>query len=208
MKLSILKLQAKNYKLKANKGFTLLEMLVAVGILSIVILISLSSFLAVLNAQKKNIAIGSIQENLGFSMEVMLREIRMGQSYYCGDTTGDFGNGSNNRDCKEGGPTLTFKNYLDYLVVYRLSNGKIEKYTSANKCSDPLECAQPTASDFFSLTFPEITINDLTFYVKGSDASDIFQPRVTITVLGEMGVKQITKSKFNLQTTVSKRKPE
>lgn len=194
-------------------GFTLMEMVVAVGILSIVILISSSAFLAVLNAQRKTAAIETIQENLRFSLEIMLREIRTGQFYYCGLTAGEFGNGSNTQDCADGGPALTFRNYRGYLIVYRLKNEKIEKYVSLDTCSSGPGCQPPSSDgDFLTLTFPEIKINDLKFYVIGSkpynqdDSSpDTKQPRVTITIRGEMNIGEKGASKFNVQTTVSQR---
>ena len=177
-----------------KKGFTLIEMLVAVGILSVVILISLSSFLAVLNAQKKSIVIETIQENLRFSAEMMLREIRTGRFYYCGSAAGDFGSGSNNKDCSAGGPALTFKNYLGQVVIYRLFNGQIQKSSDGG-------------ASFLGITFPEITISDLKFYVVGSNPPpDTSQPRVTISIKGEAGTTaQRSKSEFNVQTTISQR---
>jgi len=197
---------------KKNKGFTLIEMIVVLGAFTIVITISLSSFLAILNAQKKSISIGNVQENLRFAMEMMLKEIRTGTSYYCGIVYDDFGNGANNRDCASGGPVITFRTPSFKVIIYRLKNGVIEKYSS--DYSNP-QCASTPSDDdcFLKMTFPEIKIQDLKFYVVGSrplilsDSSpDKLQPRVTITLLGNMGLSQKgTLSSFNIQTTVSQR---
>lgn len=174
-----------------RNGFTLIEMLVAVGALSFVILISLSSFLAVLNAQKKTAGIQNIQENLIFSMEMMLREIRTGTFYYCG-----YGSGSNTNDCQSGNSVFTFKNYLGKTVIYRLNNGRIEKSSDGG-------------STYSVITFPEINVSDLKFYVVGSTGAgqgDSNQPRVTITMKGEAeGATPKLKSQFNVQTTISQR---
>ena len=80
-----------------NAGFTLIEMIVSLGVFTFVILISMGSFLAILGAQKKAIAVGTLQENLRFSIETMLKDIRVGYSYYCGDFENIFGEPGQNR---------------------------------------------------------------------------------------------------------------
>lgn len=196
-----------------NKGFTLIEMIVVLGAFTIVITISLSSFLAILNAQKKSVSIENVQENLRFALEMMLKEIRTGTSYYCGTVYDDFGNGANNKDCANGGPAITFRTPSLKVIIYRLKDRVIEKYSS--DYINP-QCPVSTPSDddcFLKMTFPEIKIQDLKFYVVGSRpyiASDPspneLQPRVTITLLGNMGLSQKgTLSSFNIQTTVSQR---
>lgn len=173
---------------KLKKGFTLIEMLVATSVFSVTVLISLGSFLAVLSAQKKANAIANIQENIKFSVEMMLREIRTGKNYYCG-----YGDGTNTNDCPNGGSVITFRNYLGQTVIYRLNGNQIEK-------------SDDGGFNYLAVTFPEITITDFKFYVSGSNPSpDITQPRVTMTVAGETGLTIKTKSKFNIQTTISQR---
>lgn len=176
------------FKIAGNKGFTFFEMLVATTILSFVVLISLGSFLAVLAGQKKANAISTIQENLKFAVEMMMREIRTGKNYYCG-----YGTGSNTLDCPNGGNVITFRNYLGQTIIYRLNGSKIEKSDNGG-------------ASYLSMTFPEITISNLTFYVLGSNPPpDQNQPRVTITVAGQTGITPRTMKKFNIQTTVSQR---
>ena len=126
-----------------------------------------------------------------FSLEMMLREIRTGRFYYCG-----YGNGSDTNDCASGGNVLTFKNYLGKTVIYRLNNGRIEKSSDGG-------------STYSVITFPEVQISDLKFYVLGSvpaGQGDAVQPRITITIKGEAETAmQKSKSEFNIQTTVSQR---
>lgn len=201
---------------KKSGGFTLIEMLVVLGAFTFVITISLSSFLAILKAQKKSIATETVQENLRFSLEAMLRDIRTGIFYYCGDTNDDFGNGSNNKDCLNGGPVITFRNPSSKIIIYRLNNETVEKYSSdytGINCSMtvvPPIIADPNDPDcFLKLTFPEIKIEKLKFYVIGSNlyiSGDLQQPRVLISLIGSMGSKETgTFSSFNIQTTVSQR---
>ncbi len=173
---------------QSERGFTLIEMLVATSVLSVTVLISLSSFLAVLAAQKKANAVANVQENIKFSVEMILREIRTGKNYYCG-----YGTGSDTNDCPNGGTVITFRNYLGQTIIYRLNGSQIEK-------------SDDGGFNYLAVTFPEIKITDLKFYVLGSDPPpDTSQPRVIITIAGEAGITAKAKSHFNIQTTVSQR---
>lgn len=199
---------------KFKKGFTLIEMIVVLGAFTFVITISLSSFLAILNAQKKSIAIENVQENLRFALEMMLKEIRTGTSYYCGTVYDDFGNGANNKDCSGGGPIITFKTPSLKIIIYRLKDGVIEKYSNDYTNLQCLISSPSNDNCFLKITFPDINIQNLKFYVVGSrpyipadTPPDEMQPRVTITLLGNMGLSQKgTLSSFNIQTTVSARR--
>lgn len=190
----------KRYNKNFKKGFTLIEMIVALGVFSVIALISLGSFLVVLGAQRKSVSIGNVQENLRLTLEMMAKEIRVGRFYYCGNFADDFGNGANYQDCANGGPAVTFRS-AGGTTVYRVNNQRIEKSKDAG-------------SSFSVITFPEVRIDDLTFYVSGSrpyipsePAPDTKQPKVTITVKGTMGIESKgSKSEFNIQTTVSQRK--
>lgn len=189
-------------------------MIVAVGAFTFVILISLGSFLAILNAQNKAITAETVEGNLRFAIEMMLKEIRSGTFYYCGATYDDFGNGSNVKDCASGGPTFSFKNNAGNLIIYRLKNASLEKYAS-NFTNPQCLLSMPTDDDcFLKITFSEINIENLVFYVSGSrpyvtsdSPPDTKQPKTTITIKGSMGFAQRgTLSEFYVQTTASQRK--
>lgn len=64
---------------KSNQGFTLIELMVAVGIFSIVSLMAISIFLTALQAQRKISALQTVQEHGRYLMEIMSKEIRMSQ---------------------------------------------------------------------------------------------------------------------------------
>lgn len=200
-------LKFKKMKRFKKDGFTLIEMIVSLGVFTIIALISAGSFLIVLGAQKKSISAGNIQENLRITLEMMAKEIRTGTSYYCGSSKDDFGSGSDTRDCSVGGLALTFY-FTNRTLIYRVNNQRIEKYIDGNTS---LACpvSDPTDDDCFSIiTFPEVKIDNLTFYVTGSDiVSDTAQPKVTIVLKGSMDMtSKASESEFNIQTTVSQRR--
>lgn len=188
-----------------NKGFTLIEMIVSLGVFTFVVLIALGSFLAILGAQKKAIAVGTLQENLRYSIETMLKEIRMGYNYYCGDFENNFGQPGQSRDCNNGGKTITFITRNDDIIIYRSNNNRIEKYKK-----DIASFSTVDESEFNPITFEEVNIENLKFFVTGSETiGNTDQPKVTLVITGTMGIKSKPSfSKFNIQTTVSQRLPD
>jgi len=180
-------------------GFTLLEMIVAVGVFSFVAVISTGSLLMLTSAQRKAVALQEIQDNLRFTMDSMARDIQIGIRYYCQifpseelDVSGT------SRNCaidEGGGKMLTFKNQDSNWITYRLGNGAIEKL-SRNNLDDP--------QIFFPITSSDVKITDLLFYVDGALSDDKTEPRITIIIDSTTSAER-ERADFHLQTTVSQR---
>lgn len=66
-----------NSNLKSNKGFTLIELIVAMAIFVVVISLTMGIFVKAIEGQRKVKAIQNVQENARFVLERMAREIRM-----------------------------------------------------------------------------------------------------------------------------------
>jgi len=71
----------KNRMNKAKGGFTILEMLVAIAIFSVVMTMAMESILNINDAQKKIESFRTVSDNLNFALDAMSREIRTGYSY-------------------------------------------------------------------------------------------------------------------------------
>lgn len=173
--------------MKKDFGFTLMEMIVAAGIFSVVITIALAGFINILDMQKRADAIRTAYDNVDFIMEIMSREIRTGTEY-----------------CKNGCNLLSDFNFTnankDKTVTYRLNGNKIEiAVTVAGGIP-------PTDPDFDLFNPPNVEINNLEFKVTGiSFVGDEIQPMVTIIIQAEVVLKQGNKVQLNLQTTVTQR---
>ncbi len=159
-----------------DKGFTLIEMIVAVAVFSIVTTMALGSFLNVSDIQKKAMALRAVNDNLNFAVETMMREIRTGTDY-CSTT------------CSPS--SFNFTNSLGDLMVYALDGSVIKRSSNGGS--------------FLSLTSAEVEIENLLFIVSGEEAGDNLQPIVTIIINGSSGEKEKVKSRLNLQTTISQR---
>ncbi|MDP2676438.1 MAG: type II secretion system protein [bacterium] len=173
-----------------TSGFTLIEMIVAIGIFTIAMLISTGAILSISAAQKRAAAIQNVQDNIRFALETMAKEARLGYSFHCGSAIDEVL--TDPRDCGGGGPSFTFFNARGEVVSYQLRNGQIERWSG------------PPDNTFFPVTSQNASIDRLDFYVFGSGVGDDVQPRVVITARGSATVKgqSIT---IDLQTALSQR---
>lgn len=162
----------------AGKGFTLVELIVAVGIFALLMVLSVGALLAIVSANKNAQGIRSAVDNLNFSLETMARTIRTGSNYNC-----------NGGDCS-GGTSLSFTDQSGSVVTYRKNGGEIDRiYNGA----------------VLAMTAPEVTINRLNFYVNGAASGDKVQPNVLIIIDGTVNYKGVLSTGFNIETLAVQR---
>ena len=179
------KLKSKIQNPKSNQGFTLIEMIVAVSLFTIVIFVSIGALLTISDASRKANSLRAVMDNLNFAIESMSRSIRTGTDYTC--------EGIGN--CLGGGTELSFVDQRGATVTYR--------YDASTKSIQ----VRKDAGIFRGITSAEVQIEGLAFYVTGVGA-DGKQPRIIITARGTAGLKEKTKTSFSIQTTVSQRQIE
>ena len=182
-------------------GFTLVEVLIATLLFTVIMIIGTGAVLETNAVHKKTQTMRAVIDNLHFIMEDMARNIRLGSEYRCSETN-DIPNTSTN--CQNG-VLIAFKPFdaTDETgqVVYRLFKANPgSKWVIQKKGKDD--------SNFSDLTPKEVTINfdESGFNVYGALAGseDKKQPRALIRLSGYVEYKDI-KSPFNIQTTVSQR---
>ena len=66
-----------------NKGFTLVEMIVALMIFSVVATVALGAVIKVISANRKAQTLQSAVTNMNFALDAVSRDLRVGSSYYC-----------------------------------------------------------------------------------------------------------------------------
>ena len=188
-----------------NTGFTLLEMIVAIGVFIVVVTISLSAFLNVHDIQLKMSAFRAANDNINFAIETMVRDIEEGRcSRAIGSPDTKCGDGSN-----------------DEIKFYTFNESDEISYkrdfcagSSGNKCIKRKE-----GVIWSNITSDNVNITYLNFEVSNSNLSDVYnssgifqsgdnkQPLITITVEGVAGDENKPKlqSKINVQASVSQR---
>ncbi len=172
-----------------KRGFTLVELLVSVGIFSVVMMIALGALLAISESDRRAETLKSVINNLNFSLDSMTRSIRTGTNY---DASADCGSPSGT-DCTAppGSISLRYKDAGGHTVVYKLQNATVMRSVDG--------------ATFAAITAPEVVISKLAFYVVGSPTGDGIQPKVNILLSGSVAVTSKLTSQFNLQTSVTQR---
>jgi prepilin-type N-terminal cleavage/methylation domain-containing protein len=176
--------------MKKGFGFTLMEMIVALGVFSVAITIALAGFVNILDMQKRADAIRITYDSIDFVMEIMSRDIRTGIEY-----------------CMSSFQLLCSPTFFHFTPASDTSKTVSYQFDSINKkiniaIVDKLQSIQ--ASDWKSFTPSGVVINKLGF--KGSGyGPDSEQPMVTVIIQAEVAVKQGAKVQLNLQTTVTQR---
>ena len=192
-------MRAKN-SINNKKGYLLLEIIVSLGIFSIIVTTSIGAVLAIVDANTKSQTTKSVIDNLSVALENISRTVRIGTNYKClisFGTTAVVGN-----TCVAGTIGIEFTpqdsasptDVEDY--YFDSSTGAIYRYR-ASKDTYP---GTP-------LTAPEVNITSMNFNIYGSDVND-GQPRVFITINGQAGQTGKRGSEFSLQTTVTERTPD
>jgi prepilin-type N-terminal cleavage/methylation domain-containing protein len=176
-----------------QKGFTLVETLVSLGIFVIVMTAAVSSLVVVNNAALRAQQMRTLLDNITFAMDSMVRTVRTAEAVSCGNTPVL-------KDCPSGsgkkGASLYVKSTLGQQedIVYRLQNGTIQKQIG-------------NSANWLDMTSTEITISKLDFYVTGAEDSGTTQPLVRIFISGVATTKGGQISPFAFQTAVTPRAP-
>lgn len=178
---------------RRSAGFSLIEMLVSVGIFSLVMVVSVVAVVGMVNTNRYARAVKNVADNLAFAMESMSRNIKIGTKYYCGGWAGvaPVNPDAGTNDCAGGSGSIAFRDFRGQVQAYRINDGVIDQYF-------------PDGTGPITAPAPEVEVLDLKFYVVGSSNGDLLQPRVRINVKARSTVGK-SEVEYVLQTTVSGR---
>jgi len=183
-----------NHKIQTNKGFTLIETIVSLGLFTVVLFVSMGALLSMVDANRKTQSLRAAMDNLNLSLEEMARNIKQGDTYHCGEG----GSIDEEKICGNGESYLALESYtgnsnvLTDQLVYKLEAETLKKSVNSGV-------------DFVDVTAPSIKIKHLKFYVSNNGNEP---PRIIISIQGMAGTKQGVISSFSLQTTAVQRVPE
>ncbi len=162
-------------KNQSEKGVTLVELLIAVTVLSIAMAITSSMFANSMKEQQKIIAKQNVTDNSRYITEFIVKELRMAKAIDPVSKNGIFS-------------TITFTNSSGSAVTYYLSGNTILRNGGSGD--------QPISSN-------EISVSALTFSVNNWGST--VAPRVTIFIKAESLPSASQKAVAELQASVSPR---
>lgn len=212
-------------------GFTLVEMIVALAVFSVVVTIAVGALLVLIASNEQLQQEQSVMTNLSFALDSMAREIRTGTSYYCNSAmavgtlpTGEKifkdgemldqeetldcpnGNSSGHRyqgiSFVEGGQSIT--QLADTRIVYFFNNDPSS--SDRGKIFRRIE-----GGDAQSIVSSGIYIEEAEFYVSGSTPlnpssglGEESQPSVTIFIKAR-ALDDPTAKPYYIQTSITQR---
>ncbi len=194
---------SQNRNKSAQVGFSLIELLVAVALFTVVMTVAVGTFLAIIDANRKSQSLKSVINNLNFGVDSMARTIRTGVDYYCTNTLQN-SLPTGTRNCPNGMRVMIVTDDRNRRVGFRFNPG-CPAATSGQPAYPCIE-RNVQGTGWLPFTAPEVVIDEMFFYVTGAAPSDTLQPTATISIRGRAGGNDvITDSEFNLQTTVTQR---
>ncbi|HLD81678.1 MAG TPA: prepilin-type N-terminal cleavage/methylation domain-containing protein [Patescibacteria group bacterium] len=193
---------------KKQKGFTLIELVVATGIFLIVSTLATGIFILNNKTQRRTQTTQQLQSELSFAFEKIAREIRFGFIYYP-----DF-------DGSLPSNTLELRDSQGNPIIFRLDAG-----ASCHSAEPTAKCVVMGVdlnadgmlqdAEFTSLTTPDVMVHELRFYVFPTsdpfvDVSGFYsinnQPEVTLVLKASNVTTQIhERQTLLLQTTIVSR---
>lgn len=183
--------------IKEKKGFTLVEMMVALSLFTIATLASISTLYTVNNASRRIQSLRSVMDNLNFAVESMSRTIRTSQEIFCGPQ------GTPVRNCP-----FEFQNPSSALSMNALIYGnQVIEYRRTEVNGVGFIERKVGSGPWSAITAPEINVQSLQFYVDGADSSDLKQPMVTFIIKGVATTSEAT-TPFSIQSIASQRSAE
>lgn len=192
------------FKIKRNKGFTLIELMIATTLFTIIVTMGMGSLVVSSNAAKASQKLRIAVDNINFAMESMTRELRTGMYYYCGNSV-DLSNTTAVNDCIAG-DIVAFKPQQVLGSSLRVAYEKVARTDGSNTFS-LIRCEYTTSTSCSDVVSSNVDIQTLKFYVTGSNLADNIQPSVKILIKGVVMIKDVA-TPFSLQTMTAQRSSE
>lgn len=181
---------------KNNRGVSLIELLVAVSIFSILTLSATKIFILVVEGQRNAMAAQELQNNMRYIFEVISKEVRMARGDYNGINCGvaPYYKTYNTNVSGTDGSDLYFRNRDGDCVAYELwADNRV--YVSRG------------ASPFVPITPNTIEVENLLFHIEEDRVGTFHSTQGLVRIMMDVKVigKKLHEQPMKLQTTISSR---
>lgn len=199
-----------------ERGFTLVEMIVALGIFAVVALVAVGALTKIIDANRKSQTLKSAINNISFALESMSREIRLGTNYDCEVSSSGWTSVSlTKKNCPvsggSSGQLLAFKSSkpdpsdpsCNLIFAYRFNNtDKTLEKAEQKSCTDIIDEGSGSGhANFSPVTSVKVKINSYKLFVS----EDSKYPLVYIRVNASAGDRIKDETTVDVQTTISPR---
>lgn len=175
--------------MKLQKSFTLVEMLVVIGIFSLVVEAIVGIFISAISVQRKILATQEVLDQISYVLDYMSRAIRMAKK-------DDIEIYNIQKNCLNGDKV----NYeIDtFSLKFRNSKNECQRFYLSNN-----QIWEEREGIILPLTSQKVKVINLKFQTSGEGQNDFLQPSVTIFLEIEGTGKYVPK--MRIQTTISQR---
>lgn len=188
-------------------------MLVSVSLFAIVMMVSTSTIFGIIAGNRKSQSINSVVNNLNFAIESMVRDIKTGYSYECGNYSVPITKDDPSYLC------TTPSTATDKIAFISTLSGVPEavEYKFVPKAGNTPGYIQYTPSNLTSypVTSPDINVTSVKFYISNpgvvgptTPAASVIQPSVFLVIdaeATEAGARDKQVTKYHIQTFISQR---
>lgn len=167
-----------NRRAAGKGGYTLIELMVSIGLFAIVMTLAAGAYITLLNLNRNAQGISTAVDSVSFVLDYMTREIRTGTSYGCAAS----GTPIPGTDCPSGGSSFSVVDQSGATVVF-------------SRIVIPNNGNYGIAQNGTIVTDSTVNIQSLTFYAVGTkpvSQGDYNPPRVTIVVSGTVSTGKET----------------
>lgn len=186
-----------------SKGFTLVEILVALALFGFVVIIATGTLIVLSSSNLSAQVSRKTIDNIDFILDDIVREARLGMNYHCGITvTNDYDSERVPSECNLGNNAFT---------VTKIDTGDLIRYSTLTVVGKSVLMKQIVQKDTNNVIFNsqisggEIDIKNIKFYVYGSEPGDSEPAYVLITLQAELKKGSRYSTVVDLQTTVVQR---
>ncbi|MBI5401302.1 type II secretion system protein [Candidatus Wolfebacteria bacterium] len=180
--------------LNKQGGFTLAELVISVGLFTILMGIASGGFIQAMRNQRMIISLMAINDGMSLTLEQMAREIRTGYNFCTKNYPITTFSECSSLDNSE----IQFVNAKNQVVRYKLINGGIEKGVGE---------AIGGGFIYNKITADNVDVKNLNFRLLGNNADDGYPPRITVGVSFSSNSPDVKKLNISIdaQTTISAR---
>lgn len=197
-------------------GVTLVEFLVAFGIFAVIITIAGGSFVRSTRTQRAALQLMAVNDNMGITIEQMMREIRTGYNFCTGDNPLlDAQFVGKCPDSSAGSSELQFVTAGNIVTRYRLKGSSIQKGvgipgwdpSAGNQCGAESDFDPVNGICYRNITADNVDVTKAYFKLQYNNSGDNRPPRISISlqVTSTDPYVQAFTSPMTIQTTVSAR---
>jgi len=181
-------------KIKDYKAFTLIEILTAVTIFSMLVSVFAGYLVGSIKSQQRALSSQQLVDSVSYNLEYMSRALRMAKKDYSGACLTTAG-AKYNYETNANRDRIRFLNYQSKCQEFFLEGGRLKERKSTDSTAANFGTALPLTSS---------ALNVLSFKLGPSDSwgqAQKTQPRVTFSLKMEKSGEVL----MNIQTTISQR---